>query len=155
MTPVAPANCPQTCKITGNIPMAHVASVDRSSEFYALLGFESLSRFSGHDGVTNWSKLGSGDAKLMLARASGPIIASEQAVLFYMYSNNVAALREHLLKNGIPDAGTPDFEGKDSSTLPAFAPGVFTVVPRFFMPNGELRIHDPDGYVILVGQLEP
>lgn len=154
MTPITSSNCPEICKVTGNIPMAHVASVDKSSEFYALLGFESQSRFSGHDGVTNWNNLASGDAEIMLARASGPIIASEQAVLFYMYSNNVAALREHLLKNGIPDAGVPDFEGKDPSELPAFAPGVFTVMPRFYMPDGELRIHDPDGYVILVGQLE-
>ena len=135
--------------------MVHVASVDESAEFYSLLGFESASRFSGHDGITNWSNLVCGDARLMLARSSGPIHAPEQAVLFYMYSKNVVALREHLLKNGIPDAGTPNFEGEAAKSPTSIAPAVFHVVSRFFMPAGELRIHDPDGYVILVGQLEP
>lgn len=148
------ANCPEHCRVTGNIPMAHVASVDKSFEFYSLLGFECLSRFSGNDGVTNWSNLACGNAKLMLARSSGPINSHEQAVLFYMYSENVSALREHLLKHGIPDAGVPDFEGQKEQPHPTVAPGVFTVVPRFFMPAGELRVHDPDGYVILVGQLD-
>jgi hypothetical protein len=31
---------------------------------------------------------------------------------------------------------------------------VFEIVPRFYMPAGELRIHDPDGYCLLVGQLD-
>lgn len=37
-------------------------------------------------------------------RTSGPIDAEQQAVLFYMYTNNVAALREALLGTGVADA---------------------------------------------------
>lgn len=148
--PVPIPDCPTGARVTGVVPMAHVAGVDRSAQFYALLGFGCESRFSGQDGVTNWSALASGDVRVFLARASAPVIAEQQAVLFYMYSADVAALRAHLLARGIADGGPPPGEGVEPS--PA-GPAVFTIVPRFYMPHGELRIHDPDGYVILVGQL--
>lgn len=143
--------CPMESRVTENIPMAHVRDVDLSAAFYEMLGFVCQSRFAGPDGGTNWCMMSSGDAKLMLARASGKINSAEQAVLFYMYSCNVTGLREHLLLSGVPDGGVPEFEGSPVER-PALAPGVFRVVTRFFMPAGELRIHDPDGYVILVGQ---
>lgn len=148
--PVPAPDCPRAARVTGVVPMAHVADVDRSAQFYALLGFGCESRFSGDDGVTNWSAMGAGDVRVFLARASGPVIAEQQAVLFYMYSADVAALRAHLLGRGIADGGRPPGEGVEPS---AAGPAVFTIVPRFYMPHGELRIHDPDGYVILVGQL--
>jgi hypothetical protein len=133
--------------------MAHVVDVDRSVEFYTLLGFACDSRFSLESGVTNWSSLSSGKARLMLARASAPVLASEQSVLFYMYSSNVQALRAHLLNAGVPDAGPPPGEGSEPTATPT-GPAVYQIVRRFYMPAGELRIHDPDGYCILVGQLE-
>jgi hypothetical protein len=150
---VSKANCPEPFRVHGNVPMVHVTDVDRSAEFYALLGFRCESRFSGHDGITNWAMLVSGPARHMLSRASGPIVASQQAVLFYMYANDVRGLRTHLLDQGIPDAGSADFEHgrKGAPAVPAGA-SVFDVFPRFYMPEGELRVHDPDGYVILVGQ---
>jgi hypothetical protein len=150
--PVPPPDCPAHLRITEQVPMAHVADVDRSNRFYALLGFACDSRFGDHRG-TNWCALSSGKARVFLARASGPVVASQQAVLFYMYSADVRALRAHLVARGVPDAGPITWE--DGGTCePVFtAPAVFDVVPRFYMPQGELRIHDPDGYVILVGQL--
>lgn len=136
--------------------MAHVADVDKSAEFYALLGFSCDSRFSGFDGRTSWVALSSGKARLFLARASGPVTASEQAVLFYLYSSGVAALREHLLGQGLPDAGNPPSERAAEScrTIPSGAV-VFRISHPFYMPDGELRVHDPDGYVLLIGQREP
>ena len=91
---------------------------------------------------------------MMLARASEPIVASQQAVLFYMYSNDVAGLRVHLLAQGIRDAGRPLDERPpiEHALIPAGAV-VFEIGRPSYMPQGELRIHDPDGYVILVGQL--
>lgn len=148
--PVPTADCPTAARVTGVVPMAHVADVDRSAQFYALLGFGCQSRDSGDDGVTNWSAMASGDVRVFLARASGPVIAEQQAVLFYMYSADVRALRAHLITRDTPDGGPPPGEGIEPS--PA-GPAVFTIVPRFYMPHGELRVHDPDGYVILVGQL--
>ena len=134
--------------------MAHVADVDRSIEFYAGLGFECRSRFSGPNGVANWADLGCGSARLMLARASHPVDAELQAVLFYMYSNDVRSLRTHLLQLGCGDAGpAPDQEGSrvGKGQAPPTAV-VFDIVPRFYMPEGELRVHDPDGYCLLIGQ---
>jgi hypothetical protein len=154
MNPVPQPNCPNDIRVTESVAMAHVVDVDCSVEFYSLLGFACDSRFSAENGVTNWSSISSGKARLMLARASAPVDSSQQAVLFYMYSPNVLALRAHLLKAGVADAGLPPCE--EGSSNPKTAPtgaAVYQVVPRFYMPAGELRIHDPDGYCILVGQL--
>jgi hypothetical protein len=67
----------------------------------------------------------------MFARASAPVIASQQAVLFYLYSPNLVALREHLVANGV-------------KVSPISYPD--------YMPKGEVRIDDPDGYCLLIGQ---
>lgn len=88
----------------------------------------------------------------MFARASAPVDASQQAVLFYLYSLDVQGLRTFLLEHGVPDAGPPPAEGIESP--PPNGEAVFEIVPRFYMPAGELRIHDPDGYCLLVGQLD-
>lgn len=153
--PLSIANCPERCRVEQQVPMVHVEDVDRSAEFYALLGYSAQSRFSGDDGRTNWVMLTSGNARLMLARASAPVVPEDQAVLFYMYSKDVRMLREHLLAKGLDDAGDPPGEGNSdrfSGAVPRFV--VFHIVRRFYMPLGELRIHDPDGYCILVGEVE-
>lgn len=97
-------NCPDSIRVTDSVPMAHVADVDFSVQFYSLLGFACENRFSTVKGVTNWAAMTSGRARLFLSRASEPLISSQQAVLFYMYSKDVAMLREHLLANGLSDA---------------------------------------------------
>ncbi|MFY9345314.1 MAG: VOC family protein [Planctomycetota bacterium] len=134
--------------------MAHVAAVDRSIEFYTRLGFQCRSRF-GPEGAANWADLGSGAARIMLARATARVDAAQQAVLFYMYTNDVKALRSHLLGLGCGDAGPPpDQPGATVGNLPVPPTNVvFQIVPRFYMPRGELRVHDPDGYCLLIGQL--
>jgi len=86
----------------------------------------------------------------MFARADGPVDAGQQAVIFYMYSTDVAALRRHLLASGLRDSGR-----YGGAAGPGDGPGmVFEVSHPHYMHAGELRIADPDGYVILVGQLE-
>lgn len=157
--PIPEPDCPDALRITEHVPMAHVSDVDRSIRFYSILGFRCDSRFSDERGITNWCALSSGKARLFLSRASGPIVAADQAVLFYMYARDVRALRAHLLARGIADGGPIPWErgggGRaDPGSRPPVAPAVFEAVPRFYMPSGELRIHDPDGYVILVGQLD-
>jgi hypothetical protein len=52
-------------------------------------------------GRLDWAALESGDAQLMLARASAPIERDKQAVLFYLYADDPAALRDHLVANGV------------------------------------------------------
>lgn len=137
--------------------MAHVADVDRSADFYALLGLTRRGVVKGHDGVTNWVHLVAGGsaaadkpagAELMLARASGPVDHAQQAVLFYMYSDDVATLRAHLLAAGIADGGRSAPPHNPAHARAA----VFEIVRPFYMPSGELRVHDLDGYCILIGQ---
>jgi catechol 2,3-dioxygenase-like lactoylglutathione lyase family enzyme len=154
--PIPQPNCPPECRVIDHIPMAHVADVDRSIRFYALLGFACDSRFSRPDGVTNWSMLSSGRARLMLTRASEPVDASQQAVLFYMYSSVVKALRHHLLQSGLADGGAPPGEHEPQRPLPASLNrmAVFGPISPFYMPAGEIRVHDPDGYCILIGQVD-
>jgi hypothetical protein len=43
-----------------------------------------------------WAWLKSGIAQLMLAKASEPVVPSQQAVLFYLYVEDVAAKRDEL-----------------------------------------------------------
>jgi hypothetical protein len=59
------------------------------------------------------------------------VIASHQAVLFYLYSPELIALREHLLASGVKAA---------------------TIKYPEYMPKGEIRVDDPDGYCLLIGQ---
>lgn len=113
--------------------MAHVADVQRSIDFYKLLGFNVASTFKNDAGVLCWVDLRSSDARLMLTRAEAPVIAAQHAVLFYLYADDLIGLREHLLGNGI--------------AVPA-------ITYPFYMKKGEIRVADPDGYVLLIGQAD-
>ena len=112
------------------VPMAFVAEVERSIAFYRHLGFEVGNTFAA-DGATKptWAWLYSGDAQLMLAAASEPVLANQQRVLFYIYTDDVAAARESLIKAGLN-------------------PGEITT--PFYAPRGEFQLVDPDGYVVMV-----
>lgn len=140
--------CPRDAVVTGLIPMAHVASVERSIAFYEQFGFTAESTLPDHAGKLRWAAMKSALAQIMFARASGPIDPGQQAVLFYLYTENVAALREHLLACGVRNLGA--FGGKEHA--PDQAGGLFNITHPPYMPEGELRVHDPDGYVLLVGQ---
>jgi len=127
------AEMPATARVTGLIPMAHVADVQLSIDFYKLLGLELRGSLKASDGDLRWAHVASGQAHLMLARASGPIVASQQAVLFYLYSPDLVALREHLIAAGVT---------------------VSAITYPEYMPKGEVRLEDLDGYVLLIGQAD-
>jgi catechol 2,3-dioxygenase-like lactoylglutathione lyase family enzyme len=153
-SPVPTPACPEALRIHNSVPMLHVRDVDKSVSFYTLLGFACDSRFSNPAGQTSWADISSGRARLMLARADGPVIPSQQAVLFYLYADDVKGLRTHLLQAGLPDAGPPPSEWTRGAE-PAIPEGaaVFGITCPFYMPSGQLRVHDPDGYCLLIGQL--
>jgi hypothetical protein len=65
----------------------------------------------------------------MLAPASEPVIAEQQAVLFYLYCDDVPATRSRLQEDGVP-VGMIEY--------PSCA------------PRGEFRVHAPDGYVLMI-----
>lgn len=137
-------------RIHGLIPMAHVLDVRRSIAFYnGKLGFVVRNTLE-HGGRTAWAALESGVANLMLAAADGPVPADQQAVLFYLYCDDVHALRRDLLAAGLADGG---------AYCGAAGPGdgccvVFEPTYPGYMEKGEIRVHDPDGYCLLIGQDE-
>src|SRR6266542_113317 len=90
-----------TAKVTGLIPMAHAVSVQRSVDFYKLFGMEVVGSLRDPHGALQWVHLSSDRAHVMFARASGAIDAEQQAVLFYLYSPDLLALRDHLLANKV------------------------------------------------------
>ena len=124
--------------VSGLVPMIHVADVERSAAFYRLLGFE-VGNYVPRDGgpmgwawlyapkVADWKR----GPNLMLTCSSEPVDARAQAVLFYLYAADLKALRDTLLA-----AGT--------------AAGEITY-PEY-LPNGEFRIQDPDGYELMIAQ---
>lgn len=120
-----------TAKVTGLIPMAFAADLQRSVDFYKLLGMEVRGSLRNSSGELQWVDLVCEQAQLMFARASDPVIPSQQAVLFYLYSPNLITLREHLLASGVK---------------------VSPITFPDYMPKGEIRLEDPDGYVLLIGQ---
>jgi hypothetical protein len=83
------------------------------------------------DGRLDWASLVSARARLMLSRASAPIDPRQQALLFYLYTEDLDRLREHLLGHGL--AVGPIVDG---------SPG----------PEREIRLSDPDGYCLMIAE---
>lgn len=111
------------------VPMASVADVERSIAFYARLGFEVGNTFAPQDATKlSWAWLQSGEAQLMLSKASQPV-PDQHSVLFYIYTDDVAAARESLAAAGLN-------------------PGEITT--PFYSPRGEFQLLDPDGYILMI-----
>lgn len=90
MSAIAAATAPAL--ISGLVPMIHVTDVERSAEFYRLLGFE-IGNYVPREGPMHWAWLHTPKAadwkrgpNLMLTRGECPIDASVQEVLFYLYA---------------------------------------------------------------------
>ena len=118
--------------VTDLVPMARVADVQRSIDFYKRMGLEIRGSLRNSSGDLQWVCLACEGAVVMFTRANEPVIASQQAVLFYLYSPDLIALREHLLASGVKVSGISYPE---------------------YMPKGEICVDDPDGYCLLIGQI--
>jgi ketosteroid isomerase-like protein len=112
------------------IPFVHVHDVARSIAFYELLGFAVTDTYSIGDRL-DWAALESAEAKLMLAHAEEPIHPRDQAILFYLYTRDLQALQTHLRAHGVPAGAIRDG-----------SPG----------PKAEMRVTDPEGYVLMIAQ---
>lgn len=114
------------------VPMLHVASVPRAAAFYAAFDFAmGNSHYEpgcGEDPVWAWLE-SPGGATLMLVQADAPVDGSVQGVVFYLYCEDVEAMHARARAAGL-DPG------------PIHRP--------FYMPRGEFRVRDPDGYVVMV-----
>lgn len=124
--------------IHGLTVYARVEDVRRSIDFYRHLGLE-VRNSHEEEGSILWAFLTSpaadpneAGARLMVALADGAVDPSQQAVLFYCWSRDVEGLHAELRSAGI-------------------VPG--EIEHPFYMPAGEFRVVDPDGYVVLVGEL--
>jgi predicted enzyme related to lactoylglutathione lyase len=130
--PPGSAPAPPEQRVSRLIPFVHVEDVERSIAFYYHLGFIVASVYK-YRGTSVWAELRSEGAELMVSTDGDSIDPAGQGVLFYLYSDDLAALREQLLANGIHvgeiEDGTPG-------------------------PSQEMRLTDPDGYVLKVAQLE-
>ncbi|KAF1697080.1 VOC family protein [Pseudoxanthomonas koreensis] len=115
------------------VAFAHVASVQRSIEFYADLGFKVTNTVVPEgQAAPVWAWLESEKANLMIGLADGPFEASRQAVLFYLYFDNIKQTHAALSESG-------------------HSPGEIRY--PFYMPGGECRLEDPDGYVLMLAQI--
>ena len=149
MTTQTPAVRPVASAVNRLVPFVHVLDVEASLAFYALLGFVPENVMKDAHGSAFWALARSGKGEIMFARADGPVDPEQQAVLFYMYSTDVAGLRRHLLAGGLHDGGT--YRGSKGPNDGRRV--VFDVAHPHYMQAGEVRVADPDGYCILVGQL--
>ena len=141
--------CPPGLAVTGIVPYIHVADVQRSIEFYARLGMECESRF-GPEGKPYWARMKSPGGMLMLGLADGAVDPRVQATLFYLYTPDLVAMRAHLVENGLRDGGS--YAG-DNVADPFPASGVvFEIRHPAYLPLGEMRVHDPDGYVLMIAR---
>jgi len=127
----------ESAPISGLVPMIHVVDVERSAEFYRLLGF-AIGNGVPPAGPKHWAWLYAPKAadwkrgpNLMLTRSACPIEAGAQEVLFYFYAADLESLRSSLLAAGV-NAGEISY-------------------PEY-LPDGEFRVQDPDGYTLMIAQ---
>lgn len=111
-------------------PLAFVASVPRSIEFYQRLGFTLGDTFSqAGSAEPTWAYLYSDRATLMVGKADDEVLPEKQGVLFYVYCDDVEAKRTELIASGIQAS---------------------EITKPFYSPNGKFRVADPDGYVLMI-----
>ena len=115
------------------VAFVHVADVPRSIAFYADLGFKVANTVvpSGQSAPV-WAWLESEKANLMVGLADCAVDASQQAILFYLYFDDIEQTHAALSALG-------------------HAPG--DIKYPFYMPGGECRLEDPDGYVLMLAQI--
>lgn len=146
------AECP--APVHRVVSYLHVADVEQSVGFYEALGFAADGWHRKPSGQAIWASVkhvdpGGATAEVFFARADAPVIPEQQAILLYMYSRDVQALRDHLLACGLHDGGKYCGQAGPNSGRRV----VFEVYRPGHMKDGELRVADPDGYCLLIGQL--
>ena len=110
--------------------MLFVADVPRSIAFYEKLGFSVGNTFAA-GGAPNptWAWLESGHAGLMVALAEEPVDPERQALILYIYVDDVAKAHAELAAAGLE-------------------PG--PICTPFYAPNGEFLMKDPDGFSLSI-----
>jgi catechol 2,3-dioxygenase-like lactoylglutathione lyase family enzyme len=141
MSPIVTADA--AAHVRSIVAMIRVANVIKSAEFYRHFGFEIGNAVPTEGppfhwawlyqpGAHNW-KTG---ANLMLVAGEAPESAETKAriILFYLYVPDLRSLREQLASKGIE---TGEIRYPD------------------YLPRGEFRLQDPDGYTLMIAQSGP
>jgi hypothetical protein len=114
-------------KATYSTPMLHVMEIERSLDFYELLGFVTVDTDGGKP--LGWARMHCEGGALMFVRAEHTADPRAQGILLYMYAPDLTTLHADLQAGGVsvPPMGYPEY-----------------------MPSGEMRLVDPDGYSVIV-----
>jgi catechol 2,3-dioxygenase-like lactoylglutathione lyase family enzyme len=111
------------------VAMLPVTDMTRSLAFYQRLGFDLENDFVPPGEKTAvWAWLDGGGAMLMLNCAVKPLPPPEQRAIYYVYCADVPEKHGELKAAGIE---------------------VGAIVPRFYAPQGEFEVRDPDGYLLM------
>jgi catechol 2,3-dioxygenase-like lactoylglutathione lyase family enzyme len=114
------------------VPFLLVADVERSIAFYEALGFEVVKRYEPA-GLEFAGLQATPAAKVMLARVDEVPDGAAAPGFVYLYTRNLAALRDQLLALGYDADEIEDGPG----------PG----------PNRQMCVRDPDGHAHMVAEL--
>ena len=129
-----------SAQVTSIVAMIRVADVMKSAKFYRNLGFEIGNAVPRECPPFHWAWLyqpkapnWKTGANLMLVSGEvpGTIETKARTVLFYLYARDLKSLREKLLAEG--------FSASEIS------------YPEY-LPKGEFRLQDPDGYTLMIAQ---
>lgn len=126
-----PDPSPTPLRAGWSTPLLHVADVERSIRFYEALGFETIDTHREGD-LLVWARLDCEGGAVMLLHVDADEIPdpAAQGILLYLYTPDLPGLRSQLVASGLE-------------------PTAIRRPP--YMPSGEIHLHDPDGYVVMVG----
>ena len=113
------------------IAVTYVRDIDSARAFYELLGFREQS--AGRAETSAWSALYQGDLSVLLAYTRPPLEIAPLPLMFYFFCNDLDAI--------VAGLGTAGVEVTQTGHPP-------------HAPGGEVKVLDPDGNTILIGQPE-
>ena len=116
-------------RIRSVVAMVPVTDMTRSLAFYQQIGFDVENDFvpSGQT-VATWAWLDGGGGMLMLTCAPGGAPAAGARAIYYLYASDVKEAHAELQQKGI---------------------AVGPMQTPFYAPQGEFRVEDPDGHVLM------
>lgn len=110
-------------------PMLHVVEIERSIRFYELLGFVLIDT-DRCEPKLGWARMHCEGGAVMFLRSEHEAENLAAGFFLYMYTPDLAGLREHLLANGV-EVSAIKYPG--------------------YMPSGTVNLRDPDGCFIEIG----
>src|SRR5690348_5673266 len=114
------------------VAATYVRDIAVSRAFYERLGLREQT--AGQAELSAWSSLRHGACRVLLTSTRPPLDIPALPLLFYFYFDDLAAVLRALEDGGVPSA---------HMGYPPHARG------------GEVKVIDPDGNTLLLGQLDP